>query len=873
MNFEKLLLLKALDGTDDERDKNFCTILEKGVDASYFSVNSKFWAFVANHKKKYGNYPAKDTFIKKFGITDVVEVNEPILFYIDEISKVKRYNIMVHAMDEADKLFEKGNVDTGIARIKSALKHIDSTFKSVDLSIPGSVDDRMLRYEYRFNNPGVDGIPSGLPLLDNATFGWHGGELIVVHAYLGSYKCVDIDSFVRTVDGDIITLREFRDKGECNIHSFNEETGKMEISKVNAVVDTGIKEGFQLETSLGRQTVVSDIHPYLTDNGWVPLKDIKIGDRVALPRKMDFGLTMEVSYDKAYFLGLMLAEGSNTKGEAMFTSISPEIIQWGYGFAARNSLEMVSAGKYGFRFSSNPRWGSQGKNIAREWVKDFGLKGCKSEAKKIPKEALSWGLKSKAVMVKALFDGDGSVEKKGMGLNYTTISPMLAFGIVSVLLEFGIIAGCKKYKNFPYGGFYRITINPDECVKFNSVIPNLVSEKQSKLYLGGNKNSYTDTVDLPFFIIDTLDLGVSKFGRAKFLEVMGVTGFSYLRSRRQRIGKAILRRRVEFLFSQGCIEESVFKHVIFLVEKEIYMDKVVGIKSVGEVEMVDLSVEGTHNFVVQNTLVHNSWFLLYLARAAMKYGFKVLLATVEMGQYQIARRLDSILTNTEFEKLRSGCFSNLKELEEFRKSMQAIKGMSDCVIIGGVSFGELFLRAKIEEHSPAILLVDGIYLLEDDDKEKRKAQWEQLNSISRGLKLIAEDYNIPVIASTQAWKNSKKQGSKGDEEAGDVAFAGGIMQNADIGVSLGRIYDPIIETYTNRLWVKTTKLREGEPIKFKAEIDFTNMIISEEKSVSDIRTGREQHVPLKVEEELKEGVDFNVSGIDFKIDLDDTIPF
>ena len=127
--------------------------------------------------------------------------------------------------------------------------------------------------------------------------------------------------------------------------------------------------------------------------------------------------------------------------------------------------------------------------------------------------------------------------------------------------------------------------------------------------------------------------------------------------------------------------------------------------------------------------------------------------------------------------------------------------MPECIIIGGVSFGELFLQAKIEEYEPDIVFIDGIYLMVDDDLNSRKAQWEQLNHISRGLKITAENYQVPVIATTQAWKKSAKPGSKGDESVDDIAYSGGMAQNADNIVSLGRIYDYIAEAYTNRVWV------------------------------------------------------------------------
>lgn len=862
MHPEKELALKILDGSVKDRDVAFKALSDRGIDMSYFMQNPDYWSFIIGHKKQYKSLPTRKTFEKHFGITENIEVNEPIAFYMDKIAVHKRYRIVASAMDDADKLFENGSIDDGIAHLRSEIKRIDSTFVSKDLSIKNSVEERIKRYEYRMNNPGVDGIPSGLIRLDEATYGWHGGEFNLIQAYLGSYKCVSEYSLVRTVKGDIITLREFKNRGEKYIHSYNEETGKMVVSRVRNVVETGIKEGYKVKTSLGRETVVSDVHPYLTDDGWKKLKELKVGDRIALPRIMECTNENSGTLEEAWFLGLMLSEGSTTKGEACFSTGSSEVLIKAYSFAKLYNLEVVKTGKYDYRFSSKERYNP---NYARELVRRFELAGCKSEDKYICSEALSWIKPAKAMLIKSLFDGDGSVGKNGKELQYTTASEKLAYGIQSILLEFGIISFCKKYIN-KFKGFYRISLNPDETKKFVNCMPKLIEEKQDKIFSGGNKNSYTDTVRLPEALINAMDDAVSSFGRKNFFNVEKTYGAKNMKT--QGAGKSILGRRCRLLYQAKCLSSEHYKEIMYYVDREIYMDKVVSIEKVGKVKMLDLEVEGTHNFVVNNTIVHNTWTLLYMAKAAMEAGYKPLIATVEMGQHQIARRLDSILSKTEFEKIRSGRFTDQKDIDEFKLRMQQIKGMTECVVIGGVSFGELYLQAKIEEHEPDIVLVDGIYLMVDDDPFRRKAQWEQLNTISRGLKVMAENYNIPIVATTQAWKKSAKPGSKGDETTDDIAYSGGMAQNADNAVSLGRIYDPVAEAFTNRLWIKLTKLREGEPIKFQAQMDFSVMAMKEVLGINDARSGEYELEGA----DLEEGRDYNV-GKSAASEDDDEIPF
>ena len=457
--------------------------------------------------------------------------------------------------------------------------------------------------------------------------------------------------------------------------------------------------------------------------------------------------------------------------------------------------------------------------------------------------------------------GDGSVGKNGKELNILQLQRS-CYGI-NLFFGVGIISFCKSIK-INLKGFIGF-LNPDEMRKFIS-IPPLIEEKQRKIFTEGNKNSYVDTVRLPEDLINIMDSAVSSFGRRNFYQVERTYGVKNMKS--QGVGKNVLRRRCKLLNDANCLSWEDYERVMHYVNREIYMDKIVSIKKVGKVRMLDLEVEGTHNFVVNNTIVHNTWTLLHMAKAAMEAGYRPLIATVEMGQFQVARRLDSILSKTEFEKIRSGRFADQKDIDDFKARMDQIKGMTECIVIGGVSFGELYLQSKIEEHEPDIVLVDGLYLMVDDDPFRRKAQWEQLNSISRGLKIMAENYQVPIIATTQAWKKSAKPGSKGDESTDDIAYSGGMAQNADNVVSLGRIYDPVAEAYTNRIWVKLTKLREGEPVKFQAQLDFNVMNMKEVIGINDARTG-----DYKLEGiELLEGVDYNV-GKSQSIEDDDEIPF
>lgn len=232
---------------------------------------------------------------------------------------------------------------------------------------------------------------------------------------------------------------------------------------------------------------------------------------------------------------------------------------------------------------------------------------------------------------------------------------------------------------------------------------------------------------------------------------------------------------------------------------------------------------GEFNLLVAPAGTMKTWTLCQLIKTSLIAGNKCLIGTIEMGKYQVARRLDSLLSETKFDKIRSGKFDSDEEFNQFKSSLSKVKDLADCVIIGGVGFGESFLRNKIETHRPDIVFVDGLYLMFDD--EGGQNHWLQMMNISRALKIIAEEYQVPIVCTTQL--NNVKNGSKGDESVTDIMYAQALSQNADNIVSLGRIYDDVLEEYTNRLWMKLLKVREGEGARFQVEWDFSNMELKE----------------------------------------------
>lgn len=88
----------------------------------------------------------------------------------------------------------------------------------------------------------------------------------------GTGRRVTIEEMYRTKEAHVVTMTEGH---------------KLKGTSTNQVWDNGVKEVFRVELSSGKEVDATGNHPLYTKSGWVEIDDLKIGDYVATPRKLD----------------------------------------------------------------------------------------------------------------------------------------------------------------------------------------------------------------------------------------------------------------------------------------------------------------------------------------------------------------------------------------------------------------------------------------------------------------------------------------------------------------------------------------------------------------------------------------------------------
>jgi len=181
-------------------------------------------------------------------------------------------------------------------------------------------------------------------------------------------------------------------------------------------------------------------------------------------------------------------------------------------------------------------------------------------------------------------------------------------------------------------------------------------------------------------------------------------------------------------------------------------------------------------------------FSLALAKnIASKFNVGVAFFSLEMTKQQLLYRLLSTETHIAHARLRSSRISK----EEWISINKAIDYLSNLPIFiddsPTLSVSEMFVKLKAlkqENESPlGLIFVDYLQLLEEGGQTDNRVQ--ELSKITRGLKKLAREFDVPVIVLSQLSRNVETRTNK-RPMLSDLRESGSIEQDADIVMMLYR---------------------------------------------------------------------------------------
>ncbi|MBZ0277664.1 MAG: replicative DNA helicase [Anaerolineae bacterium] len=187
-----------------------------------------------------------------------------------------------------------------------------------------------------------------------------------------------------------------------------------------------------------------------------------------------------------------------------------------------------------------------------------------------------------------------------------------------------------------------------------------------------------------------------------------------------------------------------------LPESPFTWDTVVKIEDAGEQHCYDLTVPEGHAFVTNGIVSHNTSFMLSTAINMARLGARIAVFSLEMGVEQIVQRLVSMEAGINTQSLRGGNITP----QEWQRFVAAAGNMSNFRIFidDSPSLNPLQIRTKClrmaREHGIDLVVVDYLQLMNAGGTYSNN-RVQEISYISRSLKEMARELNVPVLSAAQ----------------------------------------------------------------------------------------------------------------------------
>lgn len=174
-------------------------------------------------------------------------------------------------------------------------------------------------------------------------------------------------------------------------------------------------------------------------------------------------------------------------------------------------------------------------------------------------------------------------------------------------------------------------------------------------------------------------------------------------------------------------------------------------------------------------------FVLSMAKnMAVDYNIPIAIFTLEMANVQLAKRLISNIADLEGEKIKSGQLSP-EEWDRLNKRLRHVYGAPLYLDeTPGLSITELRTKARrlVRERGVKMIMIDYLQLMNATGL-KPGSREQEVSMISRSLKGLAKELNIPIIALSQLNRSTETREDK-RPVLSDLRESGAIEQDADI---------------------------------------------------------------------------------------------
>jgi replicative DNA helicase len=385
------------------------------------------------------------------------------------------------------------------------------------------------------------------------------------------------------------------------------------VCDTSKVWRTGRKQVFRLKTATGRVIRATGNHRFRVLDGWRRLDEFEAGDRIAAARNYpDNSLATPWDAPRIVLLAHLIGDGCYASRQPLHYTSGSEANITAVETAARQAFGI--SGKRVVQENWQHLYLSAGANKwhpnpLRVWLRELGIDGQRSKEKVVPSPIFTLPAAQIALFLRHLWATDGSVflrtpGKKGrkVSIYYATSSWTLAVQVQHLLARLEIVARVKTVTKQGYGLSYHVHVyGRTDQLRFAELIGGHGSREQSikralPLLRGTKANTNADTI--PIEVWDRVKermraMGISQRAMAALRGTTygGTSHFKFCPSRQ------VLEQYA------GLLDDRELKEI---ASSDVYWDIVTSIEPDGIEDVYDMTVPGTHNFIANGLITHNS---------------------------------------------------------------------------------------------------------------------------------------------------------------------------------------------------------------------------------------------------------------------------
>jgi replicative DNA helicase len=429
--------------------------------------------------------------------------------------------------------------------------------------------------------------------------------------------CLVGDARVHLPDyGVYVPIRDLVGKSGFHVTALNTETWRLEPRVVTNAFATGQKPVYRLRTRLGRTIRATGNHKFLSFSGWRRLDDLGPGARIALPRRTEGHGDATMTESEVALLGHLIGDGCTLPRHAIqYTSKDRDLAElvaslatdvFGDEVKPRIARERTW---YQVYLPTTKRLTHRVRNPVAKWLDELGAFGLRSWEKRVPRKVFAQPPELIATFLRHLWATDGCLRADPIRhtavIRYDTTSEGLIEDVRSLLLRLGINGRTQPVDQGSKGRVgHRLDVwNSEDAERFLVVVSAVGDRKQRQkwalveLFDGRPRNPNRDVI--PVEAWRTLVVPAMHRKGLTAREMQRAIGTQYCGSSLYKSGLS----RQRALRVADAVDSN---ELGLLALSDIYWDEIASVERDGVEDVYDLTVEGLHNFVADDIVVHNS---------------------------------------------------------------------------------------------------------------------------------------------------------------------------------------------------------------------------------------------------------------------------